>query len=419
MKKQSLTAKQVQYMKPDPERRLEVPAGPPDGLYMVVQPSGTKSWAFRYRWKGRPKKLTLGKRYPDLSLAAARAEAEAALAQLRQGIDPTMAKAEEGQAEPDTFSQVVREFVERYAKRNKTWSETERILNHEAVSKWKKRPIQEINRADILRLLDGIMDRGADVMANRTHAALGKLFNWAVERGIIESSPMAGIRPPGKEKSRDRVLSPDELAEVWRATKGLGFPLCPFFRLLILTAQRRSEVANMNWEDVNLEADLWTLPSTATKAGRVHDVPLSLAALEILESLPRFAGPYIFTTTGGEKPINGFSKAKARMDAEILRRRQEATEKAGLEPSQVKGIGNWTIHDIRRTAATDMAKAGVPPHVLAALLNHTPGRTMGISAIYIRHRYAEERRQALETWAEYVISLTKAKENVTTFFSGT
>ena len=394
MREKGLTAKQVQYMKPDPAKRLEVPAGAPVGLYLVIHKGGRKVWAVRYRWHGRPTKLTFKKPYPRLSLAAARAEAEAVLANLRRGIDPVALKAEEKQQEPDSFSAVVSEFMERYGKRRKSWRETERILNREAVPKWGRRDIQEISRPDVLRLLDGIADRGSPIMANRTYAALSKLFNWAVvQRGIIEVSPMAGMGRPQDEQSRDRVLSGDELLKVWRASSGLGFPFGAFLRLLVLTAQRKSEVARMKWEDVDLKRALWTLPAGVVKSGRIHDVPLSPPACELLENLPRFEGPYIFTTTGGTKPINGFSKMKAVLDFKIQRAARKSAD--------------WRLHDLRRSAATWMAGAGVPPHVLAAVLNHTPGSTMGITAIYVRHRYSQECRDALEKWGQYVVRLAR------------
>ena len=405
MKRNSLTARQVQFMKPDPERRFEVPAGPPIGLYLIVHKTGRKSWALRYRWNGRPRKLTLKESYPSLSLAQARSEAEVALEAFRNGVDPA---AEKTAAKPDTFKAVAKEFIERYAKRNRSWPETERILNREAVSKWGNRPVHTITRADVLRVLDGISDRGAEIMSNRTHAALGRLFNWCLERGILESSPMAGVRSPGAEQSRDRVLSDSELLEVWRAAEVLGYPVGHFYQVLLLTCQRRGEVATMRWQDVDWEAALWTLTAAQTKSGRPHDVPLSGAVMDILESLPRFdGGDFVFSPAGGKKPISSFSEAVARLKATILEARKERSEVGAAVP-------DWTVHDLRRSAATHMAKSNIPPHVVAAILNHSPGRTMGISAVYIRHQYRAERREALESWAGFVLGLTASKPSITT-----
>ncbi|MDA2935273.1 site-specific integrase, partial [Acidobacteria bacterium AH-259-D05] len=182
----------------------------------------------------------------------------------------------------------------------------------------------------------------------------------------------------------------------------LGFPFGPFFQLLILTAQRRGEVARIQWKDLDMEKALWTLPAEATKPGRVHDVPLSPTAVEILGTLRRFDGPYVFTTTSGSRPVSGFSKAKAALDAKILKSRQK-------QDPGVEGLAVWRSHDLRRSAATWMAEAEVPPHVLSALLNHSPGTAQGVTAIYNRFRYTEERRQALAAWAEHLLNLTEEK----------
>jgi integrase len=399
MKTESLTAKQVEHAKPNPSKRIEISASPPNGLYLVLQPSGAKSWAFRYRFHGKTRKLTLGS-YPDMKLATARASAEAAFADVEKDIDPSALKAEEETRKPDRVASVIEEWITRHVRVNVHWPEAERIINANVLPAWKHRLITEIGRPDVLRLLDAIVDRGAPVGANRTLAVMRAWFNWCVGRGILSASPAAGIQPPTTETSRDRVLDAAELADVWNATGALGYPIGPFTRFLVLTAQRRGEVATMRWPDIDLERALWTLPKEATKAGRIHDVPLSAAALDILKSLPRFTkGDYVWTTTSGEKAINGFSKAKARLDKETLKRRNDA----GLKGN----IADWTLHDLRRTAATCMAKAGVPPHVLAAILNHTPGSTQGVTSIYNRFRYSEERRQALEKWALYVVSLEK------------
>ena len=407
MKNEGLTSKQVQYMQPDPAKRLEIPAGPPSGLYLVIHQTGKKSWALRYRWHGRPNKLTFTKKYPDLSLAAARAEAVAALANLERGIDPAAAKAAEEKLEPNSVSQVGSEWLERYVKprtRTHRRSEFERILTNEVMPAWNRKLISEVSRADVLRLLDSIVDRDAPVSANRTFEVLRSWFNWCVERGIVSTSPVAGIRAPSAEKSRDRVLEPGELAEVWCATEALGFPFEQFFRMLTLTAQRRSEVANIQWKHVNIQSALWTLPAEVTKANRIHDVPLSQQTLELLENIPRFDGPFIFTTTAGKRPVSGFSKAKGYLNAEIVKRREAA--------GKLDTFMDWRLHDLRRTAATQMAKSGVAPHVLSAILNHTPGSTQGVTSIYNRFRYTEERREALEKWANYVVSLAEPKRNL-------
>ena len=161
----------------------------------------------------------------------------------------------------------------------------------------------------------------------------------------------------------------------------------------------------MRWQDLDLESGLWTIEAERMKSGRSHDVPLSGPALDILHALGRFEGNYVFTTTGGHKPISGFSKAKTRLGKVILAARRESDPDAEHMP-------RWTVHDLRRTAATHMAEANVPPHVLAAILGHSPRRTLGTSATYIRHQYTEERRAALEDWASDVLRLVNLAEKV-------
>lgn len=394
MKKQALTAREATYFKADPERTVEVPAGPPGGLYLTVHPSGKKSWALRYRYRGRPRRLTLKR---GLTLAEARGEAVAKLKQLEEGHDPAARPEPEPESPPNSFEDVAGEFLKRKVEGTRTAREVRRIVEREAVTRWGKRPFHDVGRADVLRALDELMDRESPAMANKAASVFKRLWNWADDRGIPCEPLVAKLKKPAPERSRERVLTDEELAAVWQAAGNVGYPFGPFIRLLILTAQRRGELAAMTWGDVDEGEALWTLPRT--KAGRAHDVPLSGPALEILEGLPRFEGAYVFTTTSGKKPLAGWSKLKARLDRALK--------------AQGADVKRWTLHDLRRTAATRMAAMNVPPHVLAAILNHSPGRTMGISAVYIRHRYLAERREALAAWGAHVLELVEAPARVT------
>jgi len=400
MKNQGLTAKQVEHMKPNPERRIEVPTGSPRGLYLVVHPTGKKSWAFRYRRHGRTAKLTFSESYPAMSLAAARAEAEAAVRDVDRGIDPAASQIEEKNREPNSAEEVAREWLARDVKATRTWAEVERVINKEILPICKNKVITEITRADVLRLLDSIVDRGAPIAANETLSIVKRWLTWCVGRGYLEVSPVANIPAPAPKKSRDRVLSEDELSEVWTAAGALGYPRGPFLRILILTAQRRGEVAAMRWAEIDMDRALWSLSAERTKPGRIHDVPLSPAAVAILKNLPRFEGPHVFTTDSGARPINSFSKCKLRLDEQILKARESSSRKE-------EQIAGYTMHDLRRTAATQMAKTGVPPHVLSALLNHSPGSAQGVTSIYNRFRYLEERRDALDKWGKHVLAAAK------------
>jgi integrase len=230
-----------------------------------------------------------------------------------------------------------------------------------------------------------------------------RLFGWATERGCTETSPVADIRRPTVEKSRDRVLTVDELAAVWTAAGTLDYPYGPYLRMVILTAQRRTEVASIRWRDIDLDKAIWVLPAEFTKARRTHDVPLSTMALEILNNLPRFAdGDYVFTHNCGNTHMRTYYEAKQHVDATIAA--------AG------KKLERWTIHDLRRTAATMMAERGVLPHILSAILGHSAAAAVStmpsatVTHIYNRYAYLSERRKALEAWAEYVASLEQNKK---------
>ncbi len=378
-----------------PEIRREVPDGLVNGLYLVCQPSGARGWAIRYRAAdGRPRKHTLGT-YPAIDLKNARELAQRALVEVAKGSDPAAEKkaARAGAKAPtdrDLVERVADQFIERYAKANtKSWPEAKRILDREVVAHWRGRHLAAIGRADVHELLDAVVDRGSPVMANRVLAALRRMCGWAVERGLIAASPCDKIKAPTGERSRDRVLSDDELRRLWTATDAIGWPFRDLVRLLLLTGQRRDEVGRMRWSELDLGAATWTLPKERAKNGQAHAVPLSAPALAILRALPRIEGgkdsvDYVFTSTG-RTPVSGFSNAKERLDKLM-----------GEETPA------WVLHDLRRTTATGMARLGVALPTIERVLNHISGSFGGIVGTYQRHDYAEEKRHALGAWGSFV-----------------
>lgn len=394
-----LTQAAIDAIKPGAKRK-EIPDGKVTGLYWVVQPSGAKSSVLRYRFAGRPKKLTIGS-YPGIGLADARKAAEAARGELARGNDPAAQKSHakaaakaaaraEERAELDVVEKVVDEFIERYAKPNtRDWKETQRLLRKDVVSAWKGRRLSEIGKADIHRLLDKMVDRGAGVTANRTFAQLRKMCRWAVSRGIIEHNPCEGIEAPTTERPRDRALDERELALVWRAAGGLGFPYGDIARLLILTGARRDEVAAAGWSEVDLEKNVWNLPPQRSKNRRPHSIPLAPAAVEIIRALPRFEGSD-FLFSAGATPPSAFSKAKAKLDVEIAKLN-------GGEP-----LPHFVIHDIRRSVASGLASIGIPLHIIERSLNHVSGSFGGIVSVYQKHSFADEMRSASEAWSRHV-----------------
>jgi integrase len=392
----ALTQLTIDNFKPGPDRR-EIPDGKERGLYLVVQPTGGMTWAFRYRDHGRPRKLTIGA-YPAIGLAKARAEAARAKVTLADGDDPAAAKRAAKAAKrvlksaDDHVERVIADFVSLYAKPNtRDWKETQRLLMQFADA-WKGRPLPEIGKPDIHRLLDAIVARGAPVGANRAFAQLRKMCKWAVSRGILDRNPCDGIDPPSIEKSRDRVLDTAELHLVWRATDDLGFPFGPIVKLLALTGQRRSEVGGMEWRESDLENGLWTIPASRSKNKRQHAFPLSPEAIEIIKSLPRFSGSR-FLFSPGNTPPSGFSRAKTRLDALI----------AKLNDGNV--IEPWILHDIRRSVASGLAGFGVNLPVIERCLNHVSGSFAGIVGVYQRYDFAVEMRAAMERWGRHVEAL--------------
>ncbi len=396
-----LTPVAIERMKPGASRR-EIPDGRIGGLYLIIQPSGAKSWAFRYRAAGVPKKLTLGK-WPMVDLKTAREHATQAYLSSQRGGDPAAervaarvaSRAPKVSADRDLVEEVVDAFIRRYAKPNqKSWAETKRILDREVVNRpegqgWRGRHLAEIGRADVHELLDGVVDRGSPIMANRVLAALRKMCAWSVDRGIITASPCTGIKAPTAERSRDRVMSDDELRGVWAATDAIGWPFRDLVRLLLLTGQRRDEVGRMRWSELDLDGKTWTLPRERAKNGVAHVVPLSEPVLAILSALPRIgASDFVFTVTG-RTAVSGFSNAKERIDAL-------------LAVSHGEPVPAWVFHDLRRTAATGLARLGTALPVVERVLNHVSGSFGGIVGVYQKHGFADEKRHALNAWGAFV-----------------
>jgi integrase len=284
-----------------------------------------------------------------------------------------------------------------------------RDLERNALRKWRSRPIASITRRDVIDLVEAIAARGAGVQANRTLTRLGALFKWAVEKDRLEVSPAERVRPVTQEQARDRVLSDAELRWLWIACEEIGWPLGSVTKLLLLTAQRRVEVAGMTWAEIDLGDAVWTIPRHKAKNDREHQVQLSAAAMAVVRKLPRF-GDLVFTTTL-KTPVSGFSKWKCRLDAAML-----VAKRAELGTHKGDAIPNWTLHDLRRTAATGMARLKIAPHVVDRILNHTSGTISGVAAVYNRFEYLEERRAAFEAWGRFVDGLiTPAPANVAAF----
>lgn len=370
------------------KKRREIPDAGKPGLYLVIQSSGKKSWAVRYRHKRQPRKLTLNG-FP--SLMVARKLAQEALDRVAEGFDPAAEK-KFSTTDSHLLKDVMAQFIERHviAKTRATSARsTIRLLSKEVLPAWGERPISEITKREVIDLLDDVADRSR-LSANRLLSCIRKLFNWCVERDLLAFSPATGVKPPLEESSRDRVLSDEEMQNLVKACKAVGYPAGTMTLLMLLTAQRRNEVCGMKWSELSLDGGVWTLPAERTKNGKLHPVPLSPEVVDVLKSIHRISGnEFVFPSLTGISHLSNFSRAKKQIDAAL---------------GQHLDLPRWTFHDLRRTAASGMARQGVSLPVIEKVLNHTSGSFAGIVGVYQRHDFAGEKRDALTRWAAFVTS---------------
>ncbi|WP_246139545.1 tyrosine-type recombinase/integrase [Phaeobacter marinintestinus] len=388
--KQMLTTKSLDAMPPATTKRYEVRDQKVNGLHVRVSTTGAKVFYTMVRPNGSRKRIKIGP-YPVVSLADARRRAMEIARDVELGEFDKAPEASE--ASTSTLGETIPKFIELHAKPNtKDWKRTESVLRK--FDGLKDRPIDQIKRQDVSKVLDGIIANGTPTRANRALSAIKKLMNWCVMRGDIETSPVALLRPPTREIPRDRVLSDDEIRTIWHQSDVEGYPFGPFLKLLMMTGQRRAEVSDMRWSELILDEGVWELPASRVKNARLHIVPLPPQAVDILRSLHRFFdSDFVFTTTG-RSAISGFGRLKERIEATLP-----------------ENTPDWRFHDFRRTASTGMAKIGVAPHVIDAVTNHKSGVVSGVGATYNRYTYLNEKRDALEQWANHVEKITASSSS--------
>ncbi len=390
-----LTDTGIANLNPPAAGRLEIWDAIVPGLGLRVG-ARRKTFVVMARAEGRLRRVSLGV-FPGMGVAKARRKAREIIEQAQNGIDPVEARREakvaKTQQRANTISATVEEYIERYAKpRQRSWLQTKRRLEIYLVDELGDTPVSSLTRADIVRVLDSVLEKGFATGANRTLANIKTYLRWCAERGLIERSPADLLRPPSPEVSRDRVLTDKELAAVWHASLSAGYPYGDIVRLLVLTGQRREEVGGMGWDELSLNGKAWTIGSDRNKGGRLHVVPLTRPALAILRDIEQ-VGPLVFPSRAdvmGETSFSGWSKAKRRLD-------------------KSSGVTNWRLHDLRRTAATGMARLGAAPFVVERVLNHATSAAGPLAAVYQRYDYAKEKEEALRLWSDEVLRVVSTE----------
>jgi integrase len=403
MARKVLTDRGVKALKAAPKgKRYEVMDAIVPGMGIRVTERAQKTFMLVARFGGarNPTRRALGE-YGALTLEQARAKARTWLEAILKGQDPARleerARIEKQRSQQNSFGAVAEEFIRRHVAKTRKARETEREVRKELISRWGRLPITEITRHDVVAVMDEIVDRGAPYQAHNVLGHVRKLFNWAIGRGTygLEASPCDRLRPGdviGKKAVRTRILTDRELLALWRASGRLGYPYGPLLRLLMLTGQRKSEVAEAVWSEFDLGKGLWIIPPERMKMDAPHVVPLSADAVGLLASLPRFEGDAVFSTRGGEKPVNGLSKAKTRTDKAML----AELRKLAAEDDRETAPSEWRIHDIRRTVRTHLSALPVADMVRELVIAHAKP---GLHKVYDQFAYLDEKREALDLWA--------------------
>ena len=377
-----LTDRQIKNLKIK-SQRYEVWEG--NGFGIRIFPTGKKSWVYMYRFQGKARRITFG-HYPKMSVAEAHAAYGKALAELEKGNDigTDLVTLNKENRLALTVEELVSEYIEKWAKpRKRSWEEDERILTKDVIPFLGKQKAKQIKRRDIVILLDKVLERGSPIAANRTLAVTRRMFNFAVERDIISISPCYGIKAPAKENQRDRLLNFDEIKSFWHALDVANMSELSrlALRLQLITAQRKGEIISAEWTEFDLTDGWWTIPADKVKNGITHRVPLSKLAIEVLQQVKKISDNslWLFPSPRGNAPFT-----------------PEAVNHA-VRINNFQNIEHFTPHDLRRTAVSHMTALGIPRLVVSKILNHSEN---SITAIYDRHSYDKEKKEALEKWGD-------------------
>jgi integrase len=391
------------------------------GFGLRVTAAGSKVFLAQYQSSAGKRRVPIGT-FGVLTVEEARKRAKAILGNAAEGRDPfaeqqakaaaqrsaeAAAKAQAAE-EAFTFGKLIDAWVTaRKSDRRASYLAiaTAAMRNH--FKAWADRPASGITTVEAVRELDGIKANVGATAANRCLSYARAAYAWAEKRQMVARNPFRGVEAPARERARDRVLNRYEVGAIWRAAGTLNEPACGFVRVLLLTLQRRDEVASLRWDELTDDLTAWKLPAERAKNGKAHLIHLSEPVRAILADVSCQCGcPFIFPAASG-KPISAFSAIKRTLDEAIQRDRATA----GLQPASLLG---WTMHDFRRSGVTELASLGFPPHVCDRLLNHVTGSITGVAAVYQRAEFLNERRAALDAWAEYVVASGEEAKALTT-----
>jgi integrase len=358
------------------------------GFGIKITPLGRKVFIVLYRVGGAGSKLrkyTIGP-YGRVTLHQARMTAQKVFAAKLEGRDLAAEKREaKRRIVTDRVDDLLESFITQRLSQNRSAGEISRLLRREVGQSWAGWSIHDIHKRDVIEVISAIEQRGAPVAANKALKSIKTFLNWCVGRAILDQSPAAGIPLPTKEIDRDRSLTDAELAQVILAARRMGGAYGDIVELLALTGQRREEVAGLTWEELDLPQRIWTIPKARAKNSKAHVVHLSDESMAVLSRRAEQRGPFLFPSLIGGA-FGDFSRAKRALDHE-------------------SGVTEWRLHDLRRTCVSGMAKLGIPPHVADKILNHQSGTISGVAAIYQRHEFLPERKDALERWGSHVVRI--------------
>jgi integrase len=419
MARNVLTALAVQKIRPPQSKstRRELKDAAVRGFGVRVTPEGSKSWVFVYTSPTKQKRvrLTIGNvefKNPDgqvaLDLEQARAVAIELRRAIREGRDPAderstakalvIAAAQEAQAR--TFRALAATYIKRdLANKRRGW-EVQRIIERELLPAWGDKAISAITAVDVQARIEALLNADKPVAARRLFEIIRRIFHWVIARPSygLERSPADGMRASelfGRKTLRTRTLTDDELAALWRASERAGYPSGAIIQMLMLSALRRSEVAQATLGEIDLAARRWTIPASRMKGGAVHVVPLTSKMMAIIKALPRFSGgEFLFTSKDGSAAATGFSLMKTKIDRLMLEELRKIAKERGSDPSKVT-LNEWRLHDIRRSARTHLSALRVPELVSELILAHAKP---GLHQVYDQHAYFDEKLTALNEW---------------------